>query len=240
MPGREGLRPVSLRVECEAKGPLEIGPGGEWGKGSRTEFTVQPSGEVPGIAEMPRYLHGTGHADLFRGCTFRASYAAPGKFAVKLAQVARAGARLEVTLDGKSVATRDFPAGERDQSVNVALEVDVPQGDHVLGLSNTGNDWVVLRGFRFDPYLPAVGVLGKASDGYAALWVFNRREDLRSTGVKGRLLLAGMKPGKYHVVWFDTQKGEVTGPQPVSVAPGAALEISTPAIAQDVAAWVSQ
>ena len=90
MPDQVGLRPVAIRVECEAKGPLEIIPGGEWGKSSRTEFTVQPSGEVPGIAEMPRYLHGTGHADLFRGCTFRVSYAGPGKFAIKVAQIARA------------------------------------------------------------------------------------------------------------------------------------------------------
>ena len=73
MPDQAGLRQASVRVECEAKGPLEIGPGGEWGQGGQTEFTVQPSGEVPGIAEMPRYLHGTGHADLFRGCTFHAA-----------------------------------------------------------------------------------------------------------------------------------------------------------------------
>jgi len=240
MPGQVGLRPASVRVECEARGPLEIAPGGEWGKGSRTEFTVQPSGEVPGIAEMPRYLHGTGHADLFRGCTFRVHYAAPGKFVVKVAQIARAGARLVVTLDGKSVATREFPAANRDQSVNVAVEVDVPQGDHLLGLSNTGNDWVVLRAFGFDPYLPAMGVLGKASDHCAALWVFNRREDLRSTGVKGRLLIAGMKPGKYRVVWLDTHNGEAAAPETVSAGPGGLLEISTPAVAQDVAAWVSQ
>lgn len=58
--------------------------------------------------------------------------------------------------------------------------------------------------------------------------------------MKGRLFLAGMKPGKYHVVWLDTQKGEATGPQVVSVAPGGSLDISTPAIAQDMAAWVSQ
>ena len=116
----------------------------------------------------------------------------------------------------------------------------MPQGDHVLGLSNTGNDWVVLRGFTFDPYLPAVGVLGKASDGYAVLWVFNRRADLRSTGVKGRIFLAGMQPGKYRVVWFDTHKGEAMGPEVVSVAPDGVMEISTPAIARDMVAWVSQ
>ena len=155
MPGRAGLRPVSVRVECETRGPLEISPGGEWGKGSQSAFTVPPSGEVPGIADMPRYLHGTGHADLLRGCTFRVNYDTPGKFVVKVAQVARAGAHLIVTLDGKSVATREFPAGNRDQRVNVALEIDVPQGEHVIGLSNTGSDWVVLRGFRFDPYVPA-------------------------------------------------------------------------------------
>jgi len=183
MPGRDGLRPARVQVQCEAQGPLEIGPGGEWGKASRTEFTVQPSGEVPGSAEMPRYLHGTGHADLFRSCTFRVTYAAPGKFAVKVAQVARAGARLVVTLDGKPVATREFPAGNRDQSVDIAMEVRVPQGDHLIGLSNTGNDWVV---------------------------------------------------------WLDTQKGEATGPETVSVAPGGLLDISTPAIAQDMAAWVSR
>jgi hypothetical protein len=96
-----------------------------------------------------------------------------------------------------------------------------------------------LRGFRFDPYLPAVGVLGKANDRYAALWVFNRREDLQSTGEKGQLFVAGMKPGKYHVVWFDTQKGEATGTEIVRVASGGVLEISTPAIAQDRAVWVS-
>jgi hypothetical protein len=48
-----------------------------------------------------------------------------------------------------------------------------------------------------------------------------------------------MKPGTYHVVWFDTRKGKATDPETVSVAPGAAIEIRTPAIAQDMAAWVS-
>jgi hypothetical protein len=74
---------------------------------------------------------------------------------------------------------------------------------------------------------------------YAVLWVFNRREDLRTTGLKGRLSLAGMRPGEYRLTWFDTQKGEPAAPQPVTIAASGLLEIETPVVAEDIAAWIT-
>ena len=89
--------------------PSGVRPGGKWERANQTEFTVRPSGEVPGIAEMPPYLHGRYHADLFPACTFRVAYAAPGKFVVRIAQVAKAGARINVTVTAQRGPRRTFP-----------------------------------------------------------------------------------------------------------------------------------
>ena len=221
------------------RGPLEIIPGGEWGKSSRTEFTVQPSGEVPGIAEMPRYLHGTGHADLFRGCTFRVSYAGPGKFAIKVAQIAGRAHALVITLDGKPAATREFPAANRDQSVNAAVEIDVPQGEHLLGLSNTGSDWVVLRGFRLIPICPPWESLARRM---TAMRRFGSSIDVRtcSPRVKKATVRCRNEAGQVSRGLVRHTKGRGHGVGDGQRRPsGGVLEISTPAIAQDRAVWVS-
>jgi hypothetical protein len=241
---RRGLARAAVTVETGAeapRGPLSFGPGGGWAEATQTEFEVGPSGDVPGIGAMPAYLHGNFHRALFPAAVFKVTYPADGTFAVSLRQVARAGARLVISVDGAAAASRDFPAGPGDAATSETLEAKVPAGPHTIKVENTGADWAVIRRFTLAPYVSALAAQGRASADFAILWIYNRAaSDGRSApGVKGTVTVPGLAPGRYSAAWWDTEKGEVLSREPATVAADRVLRLKTPAVARDVAVYVS-
>ena len=235
-----GFHVIRPAVETPEQGPLEFGPGGGWGRAGRTEFTVDPSGGVPGIGGLPAYFQGVAHREMMGPVTFHVTFARPGVFRVSVDRVARSGARLILDVDGVQAADRAFPASDRDAVVDATVEARVPAGRHTVRVSNTGADWVVVRRITLDPYAPALAAIGKATRECAALWVYRRGSGATSAPISGKLRLAGMSPGRYVAAWWDSVAGGKLGSRSITAGSDGRLAVPTPPIARDAAVFVER
>jgi hypothetical protein len=261
------MRPIEVQAETAGRTALRFGPGSGWAASKTTQFVVKPSGHVEGLGGMSAYLQGQGgNRAMFPFAEMKVTYAEPGTFAVRLDEVQADGARLEVSLDGQRVTALDFgaapqpppggPGGQggqqrqrRNPRVNAAIEIPIPAGEHTIKLENTGPDWVHLRQFVLAPYAAELAVLGKGDGDLTVLWVY-RREPLVAPGttqpstqpatrpVTGTLRVPGLADGSYIIAWWDAYAGKVAQDETVTVTGGAPLELKTPPIATDMAAWI--
>lgn len=241
---RRNLIALTAGVETNARGPLSFAPAGGWTRAKQTEFTVPPSGEIPGISELPAYLQGNAHREMFPSATFNVNYPEPGTFAVTVGTVAKSGAKLVIRVDGAVAAEKEFAAAEKDTPANAVLEVKVPAGAHTVKLENAGADWLILKRITLTPYAPTLAAIGKGDKSYAVLWVYNRSgwdaPEPSGEGVSGRLTLPGMQAGAYRVTWWDTLEGKVLSEETVPVSGSGPLQITTPAVRQDVAIFLAR
>ena len=238
--GRQGLQPITAVIDTDRRTALRFTPdGGNRSPAKQHEFVVLPSGEVPGISELPRHLHGLSHRDGLQSAAFHVACSAPLTFSVKLSQVAKKGARIVLTVDGTVAASREFPAGSSDANVDAVIPARIPIGKHVVGLSNTGKDWVALQEFTLDPFVPVLGAVGKGSDDFAVLWIFNRTASGEpGDALEGTVAIPGLKAGDYRVIWWDTYAGKAIAVEHACAASGQSLRLKSPPIRRDVALCV--
>ncbi|MBM3495829.1 MAG: DUF5060 domain-containing protein [Armatimonadetes bacterium] len=238
-PSRKGLMPAPVSVTTTGQGPLTLRPGAGWAGGKVTEVTVPAGGDARTdrtFSAIPSYLQGKAHKEMFQSLTLKLVLAQPGSCSVTLAQVARAGAHVAISVDGKLAAEKAFAAAQSDRTVNDTIKAPVPAGEHIVKIENTGDDWAVIAGITLDPYAPALGVLGKSNSDYGVLWLYNRT----GSAVSGKVAVAGVQAGSYDVVWFDTETGKATKRETVTVRPKSSLALTTPAIKTDTAMYFSR
>ncbi len=202
-----------------------------------------------GMDRFPTFLQGQTHADMMpKPLTLQVSYAQAGTFAVSVAQVAKAGAHVKVSVDGK-VSERDFPAASGDYNPKKAEEtvtVEVPAGAHTITVQNTGKDWFVVRQFALSNYTPALAAQARVGKDYAAAWIYNRAtvdaplaQTKEATGISGRVQLTGLQAGKYRATWWDTYAGKSLDATDVSVTNAKeGVALATPPVVRDVALYV--
>ena len=146
-------------------------------------------------------------------------------------------------MDGTVAAEREFPAADADVRQNVTLSAEVPAGKHRVRIENRGADWVVVSRIALSPFGPALKALGKVGKESAALWV---RRAARGDGgnaagpssVAGTVTIPGLAVGTYRVLWWDTRTGRKHSEAGATVVRGQPLVLTTPAVAEDMAAWV--
>jgi hypothetical protein len=220
-----------------AGGTLTFAPGSGWGATKERVFPILADGTVENAGKMPAFLQGKAHADMFPYAEFPVTLEHEAVFTVHINRAARAGAHVLLKRDGETVAERDFAQSEQDTPQNVTLSVTLPPGKHTIRLENTGADWVTLGPFTLSPFGPTLNVTAKANATHALLWLQNTRKDAPSSGT---VALPGMEPGKYHLVWWDTQKGQPLSETTVTAKQGASLVLTMPDVTTDIAAFLEK
>lgn len=114
----------------------------------------------------------------------------------------------------------------------------MPIGKHVVTLSNSGTDWVLVSSIELSPYAPALGVIGKSSRNQAVLWIYRRTGSTPT--VNGTLVVPTLAAGTYTAKWWDTYEGKPLATTRVRVRSGQSLRLKTPAIARDIAVWIAR
>jgi hypothetical protein len=248
---QQDMEPIEIIPQTPNRVPLRFGPGTSWAPAKLTQYTIDPSGFVQGIGGMSSYLQGhSKNQSMFPFAVFHVDYPAAGTFSVHVDETTPNGARLEVKLDSAPVATLNFgaapppfpgPDGKtpppQDPHPNATLEIPIPAGPHTIRLENTGPDWLHLSEFVLTPYCPQLGVLAKASRELTVLWVYNRDP---SQPVSGTLQVPELAAGAYHLTWFDTHGGKILSEDSVSATGSEPLNLTTPLITTDVAAWIKR
>ncbi|GAB4465269.1 MAG: hypothetical protein OHK0029_35790 [Armatimonadaceae bacterium] len=234
-PAVSNLESVPLRVQTKEQGSLSFGPGGGWGKGKGNEFIITEGGMVRGAGDMPSYLQGKAHPDLFTHAEFPVEMTEAGTFEVTLNQIARAGAQVVVKVDGKTVAEKAFPATERDTDTTVTLSAPVPSGKHTIRLENIGADWIRLSRLSLSPFGATLQAFGKGNSRAAVLWLRNTRTGKPS---EGTVQVGGLENGLYSVLWWDTQAGKMLKRDLLTKNPETPLPVPIPPIAEDIAVFI--
>ncbi len=251
-PGKEHFKPIPVEVETDRRGPLQFGPGLDWAKSRQTRFTISPAGTLEGISGMSAFLQGrsSNHA-MFPSATFDVDYPSAGTFAVHADQITARGAQLELSVDGQppssvvlgAAAADDGQPGTRNMRHNGNIQIDttlsipVSAGKHTIHMENIGQDWIHIRNVELSPYAPTLGVLAKGNGESAVLWIY-RRNKADATPTSGKLAIPGLIAGSYRIVWWDTYKGEIVKDENADLSDAGSLNISTPAIARDIAVFI--
>ncbi|MBV9867264.1 MAG: DUF5060 domain-containing protein [Abitibacteriaceae bacterium] len=241
---QSNLQKITPLIETTQRAALRFGPGGGWKAASANEFTVESNGVPAGMDKYPSFFQGQFHHDLLpQPLTFRVNYTQPGAFIVTLSQIAKAGAHLTLSLDGKSTE-RDYPATDNDSTPKngeATLQVEVPPGQHTISLANTGKDWVVIRHFTFTNYAPSLAANGLMDRGYAVVWLYNRNNIEAPPGkeqpaANGQLNLTNLIPGYYRATWWDTYSGTQLQTNTINVSKNSQrIFLPTPSVIRDVA-----
>ena len=245
---RDGLTPFAAVVECATRVPLEL-PGGQiWERRPAPEITVPLDGRQPiEYADIPRIYVGS-PTSLAQGYPGRATYHIDFPRAVTirlhLADTGRRGAALRVSLDGRAVIERTWPARPPDAAgakpVPTAAELSFPAtaGAHTLVVENPGSlDWFDLKGIDLGLDTGVLAAVGRRGADFIALWVWHR------TGVfalqtpapaTGTVLIDDVPAGAWHVAWWDTLEGVPADPVTIQHG-GGVLRLPTPPIARHAA-----
>lgn len=248
--GHAGLTPVALPVTTSYRADLRFGPGGGWGEAAQSEFVIGESGPPPGMDRFPAYLQGANHRAMMpKPITFQVSCTQPGKFAVTLGQVSKAGARIKLTVDGKTTE-RSYAAQSADYrpgADTATVEASLPAGAHTVQVENTGADWAVVKAFTLSDYAPALAVRARIGKDYAAGWVYHRSQwdaPADATGLTpagGRVVLTGVQPGRYRITWWDTREGRSLDATDVTIAKDKESgTINIPPVTRDVAFYLAK
>ena len=236
-----GLQSVRLPVETAQRGTLRFAPGGGFGTAEQSEFVVGKSGAPAGMSRFPSYLQGQNHREMMpHPLTLQVSYPVGGALMVSVGTVAKAGAHLKVSVDGKAVE-RDFPAGEKDSTPKLEealLKTDVPAGAHTILIENTGTDWLVLRQIALTNYASALEAPARVGKDFLAAWVYPRDTAKGAETVTGKLTLTGLQSGRYRATWWDTYEGKSLDATDITVGK-APFTIETPPVARDLALYVT-
>ncbi|MFY7952405.1 MAG: hypothetical protein ACOVT5_07855 [Armatimonadaceae bacterium] len=231
----EGLRSTPLRVESDSTGKVDSGPGLGWGESKRTRFPILADGTIDGIGEMPGYLQGNGHREMFPEAEFPITVERPCVFRIQVKQASKAGAELAVSVDGAVVQRRSWSVSGTDRSLDETVDVALEPGRHVVRLRNTGPDWLVIGRIQVDPFGSALRALGRTNGTQGLVWVTRTVSGERP--VNGTLVVPDVRPGRYRVCFWDIDKGV---PGPVVdwlVRSGVPARVPLPPVATQMALW---
>jgi hypothetical protein len=194
------------------------------------------------------------HPDLHNPVTVEIDLPQAFRFELELGDVSGyGGAALKLTLDGKTVLTKEFP--DSDGGANGATHkeyagtygVDVPAGKHTVVVENTGKDWFMVK-YRARNALEQTGppLLAWALIGKTTALAWARLEDRTWDRVcvqkakatpapPSQLVLSGLTPGNWKAEIWDTWPGKILETKQIEVSPSGEARVLLPAIEKDLA-----
>ena len=240
---KNDLRRVALNISSREVTDLVFSAGGCWETAKQSDFDLRDGQVPPGAATLPSFLQGVNHRDMNpRPLRFQVNFAQPGKFVVEFDKIAKAGARVQLSVDGKIVERIFAPAAADYAPPQKEFAIDVPAGSHTVSLENIGADWVTIRRFTLTDYAPPLASFALCNKGFVAAWICNRANIYTDFGkengaASGTLTLRVLDNGKYRATWWDTVSGQPLRVDDVTTVAGA-IELQVPPVARDIALFV--
>ena len=235
-----------------------------WQKATGTDFIASRDGRLLGEGQPSPFLFSDSKPDMKQPYRIKADMPQAGQLVLHVDTVS-ASAVIHVRLDGEEIWTRELLAGEGEgpwkstelygddgpwqSTYDEDFAVDIPAGEHVIELENTGGDWVSVPSIRLtgyvDPRLGRVEAYGLCDDRLALVWLRDKRSTWYNDaqGVEPARLegltcpLRGLPAGEYEIEWWDTRQGEPLQTRPASCRDGELL-LQPPPFGRDIAAQI--
>jgi len=201
-------KPLDLRLDTEGTADLILVPGGGWEKASKTSFAVPEEASLSAMRGLPNYFQGQQgeNSALFPEpivLTFNATK--PGKATFRVNQVSKNGTTVRMTINGKVVATKEFPGAEKETDVTATLTGDFKPGRNEVRVENVGKDWVRWDSLTVTSLAPQASALALGeSDWMMVRLTAAPGADGTIKATLGRLPLGN---GNYELTTFDLDKG---------------------------------
>jgi len=157
LPSIEGYAALALTYDQlerndVADSSAEITPRRVWAKAKVNRFTVDARGNINDPNELHNYVQGGLHPDVRNNPTFLVDYNLDGQFLIHVDVVAKSGATMNISVDGKSILTQSLShldnindGGEHDQ----VYALPIAKGKHEIRVDNTGGDWFSVDYYEF-------------------------------------------------------------------------------------------
>ncbi|HLP02687.1 MAG TPA: hypothetical protein VK163_11740 [Opitutaceae bacterium] len=241
---RDDLAPFTALVETAEQMPLVIQPALNWRQGVGPTVAVPLDGREPAeLAAIPRHFVNADPASgqRFPGrATFQLNYPRAVTASIRLTGYGAMGASFRLSLDGRVLAERTWPATADRQASAQATTFAVPltAGAHTLTLENPrGEDWFELGGIDTGLTCSPLAAVGRRAADRVCLWVWHRDGVYRKDGatpLTGRLVVESLPAGSWRAIWWDLETGE---PQPASefAHDGGDYRLPTPPIGRHAA-----
>ncbi|MBN9501137.1 MAG: hypothetical protein BGO01_02060 [Armatimonadetes bacterium 55-13] len=200
-------RPIRVKLATAGLADLKFAPGAGWTSATKTTFEVNP-GEIPeGLGSLPSFLQGPNHREMFpKPLVFKFEAPKAGKFTLALAQAAKAGARVKITLNGKEKIDQRFEPAEKDRPIREPLVIDYAAGHNEISIENTEGDWVTIRSFS----LTGLGLQASAQAIGQVDWLMVRLTAAEGASPESVTLSSlGLAPGKYEVATYSLEDDSV-------------------------------
>jgi hypothetical protein len=199
--------------------------------------------------------HGLGgHRDKHNPVTFEIDLPWPVRFEVEVGDVSgHGGARLELMLNGELALEKDFPDPDGFESTQTLKQyagnygIEIPAGQHLLVLKNTGRDWFMAE-YRFRNALersgPPILAWGIAGTNTAIAWARVEERTWRNICERkikvppapaSLLVLPGIGAGDWVAEIWETWGGRVIQKVPVSVDASGEARVPLPLMEKDYA-----
>lgn len=201
-------RPLDLVLSTEGTATMAFGPGQGWGKTSVTSLSLPEDANPEKLGGLSGYLQNPAGAnkDLFPApLTMHFNAKLPGVFRISVGEIAAAGGSLKISVNGKEVGGKAWPAGTKiDHEI---IEVPFGSGANDLKVESTGPDWVRVNGFEFTNIGPQATAMGLGSADWAMVRL---REAPGIDGAKVTLGAMSLPDGTYHLTVIDLLTGKKT------------------------------
>jgi hypothetical protein len=243
---REDLKPMQTSMEPHPanKGDLLVAPKLGWAESQAETFTIHDDGNVDNLSQLTEFIHGNYHRNMAPNPIFELTVNEPTTFGFELETIARAGATVEVYLDGDLIESHQFAStnDDYDPGEDGFFEFEIPAGEHQIRVHNAGNDWVKVETFWVENYVQRPVALARGNQDRILVWVYDRPHryavideyskynQLHATDIT----LPGITSGEYQVEHFDPYTGE-TLPLDNAVANENGLSFTVPGFLKDTA-----
>jgi hypothetical protein len=178
-----------------------------WAVSTRTEFTVEDNGTVPGIENLSSWLHGSSKDSYRSDPTFNIDLADGDVLKIHVQEVSGWGNNsLRVLVDSQQIFSSSYNNG----SAGFVIEVPLLAGRHAVQIENTGQDWFNISGYEFtNTSRGCLEFIGLSGTDHAYIWVHDvdSRYGRIANGTFSNISVAllGLDDGLYVVEFYMTR-----------------------------------
>ncbi len=200
--------PVTIEVSGGVPSDLTVTPSIGWGETTKFVYNLATDGATGSLPGLSSFIQSVGshNRNLMREpIRLRFSAAASGEAHIVVGEISKVGGTIQITSNGKLVATKNWAAEPSDHVVDQDFVVPFSPGTNEIQIDNLGVDWFKLKSVT----VPRIGSGVRAACISSSHYSLMRLQWLGGIGDQAKSLsIPGLDDGDYEMRQFDLRTGE--------------------------------
>jgi hypothetical protein len=172
LPPARTFKPQDVKLRVPTGGDLVIRPGRGWQESSMTSFNLPEDAAAIKTGQLSSYIQGDANRKMQpKPLTFSFDATTPGKLNMHAGSVSGGGAKLEVSINGTTALTKEFPGGTKPSDDDSNLSIPFAVGHNEIVINNIGADWINIDKFTFTGIAPLASIQAIRSGNWVLVYV---------------------------------------------------------------------